>query len=439
MAAYQYRARNRAGAMVSGVIDAANLDAAATELMGQGITPIDIKPGKNKSSSASSSKSDNTTQASKPSSPRSSNKKQSFADKDAFQALNEVFTRKKIDINELIIFSRQMQSLTKAGLPLDRALYGLQASMKNQNFREVLQKVQAGLESGQNLSTALGQYPKIFSQLFLSLVDVGENTGRLDLAFEQIGRYLQLEKNTRKQVKSATRYPAFVVVTIAIALVLITYFVIPAFSETFLRLGAELPLETRILIGISDFVVNWWQFLLGGTVATVVGFKLWVNSEAGRLLWDEKKRLMPLAGPVFERIALARFARTFSMVMKAGVPIVHGMNVVAGAVGNQFIAKRIIKMRDGISRGESLYNTAVATNMFSPLVLQMISVGEESGTIDQLLEEVADFYDAEVEYDLKRLGEAIEPILIMFIAGMVLVLALGVFLPIWDLSSAANR
>ena len=439
MAAYQYKARNRAGAMVSGVIDAANLDAAATELMGQGITPIDIKPGKNKSSSASSSKSDNTAQASKPSSPRKSNKQQSFADKDAFQALNEVFTRKKIDINELIIFSRQMQSLTKAGLPLDRALFGLQASMKNQNFKEVLQRVQSGLESGQNLSTALGQYPKIFSPLFLSLVDVGENTGRLDLAFEQIGRYLQLEKNTRKQVKSATRYPAFVVATIAIALVLITYFVIPAFSETFLRLGADLPLETRILIGISDFVVNWWQFLLGGTVATVVGFKLWVNSELGRLLWDEKKRLMPLAGPVFERIALARFARTFSMVMKAGVPIVHGMNVVAGAVGNQFIAKRIIKMRDGISRGESLYNTAVATNMFSPLVLQMISVGEESGTIDQLLEEVADFYDAEVEYDLKRLGEAIEPILIMFIAGMVLVLALGVFLPIWDLSSAANR
>lgn len=443
MAAYQYKARNRAGAMVSGVIDAASLDAAATALMGQGITPIDIKPGKNKggnnSGSTTAAKSDGSAQAGKPASTRSDSKKQNFADKDAFQALNEVFTRKKIDINELIIFSRQMQSLSKAGLPLDRALYGLQASMKNQNFKDVLKRVQAGLESGQNLSTALGQYPKIFSPLFLSLVDVGENTGRLDMAFEQIGKYLQLEKSTRKQVKSATRYPAFVVVTIAIALVLITYFVIPAFSETFLRLGAELPLETRILIGISDFVVNWWQFMLGGTVAAVVAFKVWVNSELGRLLWDEKKRLMPLAGPVFERIALARFARTFSMVMKAGVPIVHGMNVVAGAVGNQYIAKRIIRMRDGISRGESLYNTAVATNMFSPLVLQMISVGEESGTIDQLLEEVADFYDAEVEYDLKRLGEAIEPILIMFIAGMVLVLALGVFLPIWDLSSAANR
>lgn len=438
MAAYQYKARNRAGGMVTGVIDAPNLDAAANELLGQGITPIDIRPGKNKTSAASANNTETSAQAGKPSAPKSTTKKQTFADKDAFQALNEVFTRKKIDINELIIFTRQMQSLTKAGLPLDRALFGLQASMKNKNFRDVLQKVQAGLESGQTLSTSLGQFPKIFSQLFLSLVDVGENTGRLDLAFEQIGRYLQLEKNTRKQVKSATRYPAFVVATIAIALVLITYFVIPAFSETFLRLGADLPVETRILIGISDFVVNWWQFLLGGTVAAVVGFKVWVNSELGRLLWDEKKRLMPLAGPVFERIALARFARTFSMVMRAGVPIVHGMNVVAGAVGNKFIAKRVIKMRDGISRGESLYNTAVATNMFSPLVLQMISVGEESGTIDQLLEEVADFYDAEVEYDLKRLGEMIEPILIMFIAGMVLVLALGVFLPIWDLSSAAR-
>ena len=156
------------------------------------------------------------------------------------------------------------------------------------------------------------------------------------------------------------------------------------------------------------------------------------------MIWDEKKRFIPLAGNVLERVALAKFSRTFSMVLRAGVPIVHGMGIVAGAVNNRYIAKRILKMRDGISRGETLYNTAEKTGMFSPLVLQMIAVGEESGTIDQLLEEVADFYDAEVEYDLKRLGEAIEPVLIMVIAGMVLILALGVFLPIWDLSSAAN-
>lgn len=426
---YQYKARNTLGTLVNGVLEATTLDAAASELMGQGITPIDIQQTTARSRTEKPARG-----AANRSRPRTGTKSPS-----GFQQLNEALIRKKIDVNELIIFARQMRSLTKAGMPLDRALTGLQASVKNPKFRDLLQDVQQGLESGQNLATALGRHPKVFSPLFLSMVDVGENTGRLDLAFEQIGRYLELEKNTKKQVKSATRYPSFVLVTIAVALGVITYFVIPAFADTFARLGAELPFETRLLIGISDFVVQWWQFILGSIVALVVGFKVWGNSRRGGLIWDSKKMSLPLIGPVFKRVALARFSRTFSMVMKAGVPIVHGMGVVAGAVGNRYIARRILKMRDAISRGESLYNAALATNMFSPLVLQMISVGEESGTIDQLLEEVADFYDSEVEYDLKRLSEAIEPILIMVIGAMVLVLALGVFLPIWDLSSAASR
>ena len=433
MPVFQYKARNGAGALISGAVDAESLDAAAGELLEQGMTPIDIKAGRGGRGRIA------TPQESARPRPAPRRRPGAPQQESAMQTLNSALMRKKIDITELIIFARQMQSLTKAGLPLDRALTGLMASMKNPRFKELMTDVLAGLESGQSLSTALGHHPKVFSPLFLSLVDVGENTGRLDLAFEQIGRYLELEKSTRKQVKSATRYPMFVVITIAVALAIITYFVIPAFSETFARLGAELPLETRILIGISDFVVQWWQFLLGGTVAAIVGFKTWVRGRRGQLIWDHQKLKLPLAGPVFERIALARFSRTFSMIMKSGVPIVHGMGVVAGAVGNKYIAGRILRMRDGISRGESLYNTAITANMFSPLVLQMIAVGEESGTIDQLLEEVADFYDAEVEYDLKRLGEVIEPILIMFIAGMVLVLALGVFLPIWDLSSAVNN
>lgn len=435
MAAFQYKARNRSGAMVSGVLEATNLDAAASELMGQGVTPIDIRETSSRKVSRESRLSSGAEARQRPTSKA---RRQSAADADAFDVLKGLVSRRKITVDELLIFSRQMQSLTKAGLPLDKALAGLQASMKNKIFKDLLKQVQTSLESGQTLATALGQHPRVFSRLYLSMVDVGENTGRLDLAFEQIGRYLALEKNTRKQVKSATRYPIFVVATIAVALAIITYFVIPAFSETFARLGAELPLETRILIGISDFVVQWWQFLIGATVASIVGFYSWSNSRAGSLIWDHIKLGLPLAGSIFERIALSRFARTFSMVMKAGVPIVHGMSIVAGAVGNKYVSGRVMRMRDGIARGESLYNTAVATDMFSSLVLQMIAVGEESGTIDQLLEEVADFYDAEVEYDLKRLSEAIEPILIMFIAGMVLVLALGVFLPIWDLSTAMN-
>ncbi|MDP1930579.1 MAG: type II secretion system F family protein [Gammaproteobacteria bacterium] len=415
MPRFEYKARNISGVMVTGALEAASADVVAGDLFGQNITPIEIKQV------------------------AGLKVKKTEDDLTTVEKINMFLAGKKVPINELIVFARQMQSLTRAGLPLDRALNGLQASLKNPLFKSVLQDVLKGLESGQDLAAALGRHPKIFSPLFLSLVSVGENTGRLDMAFEQVGKYLELEKNTRKQIKTATRYPIFVLLTIAVALAVITVFVIPAFADTFRRLQAELPLETRILIAISDFVIAWWPFMIGGTLALVLAVRTWIRTKDGRLTWDRRKMQLPLAGTLFEQIALARFARAFAMILKAGVPIVHGMSVVAGAVGNAWISKNILGMQDGVTRGESLYRTAQNSGMFTPLVLQMLSVGEESGTIDDLMAEVAEFYDAEVEYNLKRLSEAIEPILIMIIAGMVLVLALGVFLPIWDLSSAANR
>ncbi len=425
MAMYQYKGRDRAGGLVSGNVEALTADDVATELFGRAVTPIDIREIKISRKAAN----DKSGGAEKPQ-PRKVIKPS------AGMQINTFLFAKKIDINELIIFSRQMYSLTKAGLPLDRALAGLQASMKNPRFKSILADVNKSLENGLNLSSSLGRHPKLFSPLFLSLVNVGESTGQLDLAFREVSKYLELEKQTKKQVKSATRYPTFVMATIAVALGVITYFVIPAFAETFERLGAQLPFETRILIAVSDFVVAYWYLIIASIIATVVTLRSWVNSEVGRHTWDQFKMRIPLIGGIFERIALGRFARTFGMVMAAGVPIVQGLAVVAGAVGNKYIGNRVLKMRDGISRGESLYNTALQSHMFSPLVLQMISVGEESGTIDELMAEVADFYETETEYDLKKLGDAIEPILIMFIAGIVLVLALGVFLPIWDLNSA---
>ncbi len=437
MATFEYRARNASGALVTGALEAESEDAVAGTLFGQNITPIEIR--RSGRSAPRSSK----PQA-QPEGRSAAGKAQAAARKEgpqpsAIARINGFLAGKKITIDELIIFARQMQSLARAGLPLDRALNGLQASMKNLAFKAVLQNVLQGLEGGLDLATALGRHPKIFSPLFLSLVSVGENTGRLDLAFQQIGKYLELEKNTRKQVKSATRYPMFVLITIAVALVVITMFVIPAFSDTFARLQADLPLETRILIGVSDFFIAWWPHMLGSLLALVVAVRTWIRTPQGRLIWDRRKMQLPLAGPVLEQIALARFTRSFAMILKAGVPIVHGMSVVAGAVGNAWFSRRILKMQDGVSRGESLSRTATTSGMFTPLILQMIAVGEESGTIDELMAEVADFYDQEVEYNIKRISEAIEPILIVVIAGMVLVLALGVFLPIWDLSAAANR
>ena len=422
MATFQYSGRNNTGSQISGTISAGSADEVAAQLFNDSITPIEITEVAESRRQSGASRARGASGGS-----------QSVVDR-----VNELLTRKKIDADELIMFSRQMYSLTKAGLPLDRAIRGLEMSVNNPAMKGVLEDVVTGLENGQSLASALGQHPEVFSSLYLSLIHIGENTGRLDLAFYEIGRYLELDKNTRKQVKSATRYPSFVLSAMAAALAVITVFVIPVFSDTFARLGAELPWQTVALIETSNFVINYWPLMLTALALMVFGFRSWVNTESGRLKWDEKKMELPLAGPVFEKVALARFSRTFAIVGSAGLPIVQGLNVVAGAVGNAFIARNVNRMREGVERGESLLRTATATQMFSPLVLQMISVGEETGTVDELLSEVADFYDAEVEYDIKQMSEAIEPILIVFIAGLVLILALGVFLPIWDLGTAVQ-
>lgn len=422
---YYYKGRNDAGALVTGHLDAGSADDVASKLFGDSVTPIEINETSKKKPKASKKVRVTKVAALK--------NNASTADK-----VNNFLGANNIEVDDLIMFARQMHSLTKAGLPLDRAIKGLEASLTNKKFRAVLQDVGYGLENGMNLASALGQHPKIFSNLFLSLIHVGENTGRLDLAFREVGRYLELEKNTRKQVKGATRYPMFVITAMIIALAVLTVFVIPVFEDTFARLGADLPWQTKVLMGTSSFVTEYWPYMLGAVALGMTWFLRWKATGKGSLAWDAAKMKFPLAGPIFERVALGRFSRTFAMVLAAGVPIVQGLTVVAGAVGNVYIARNIEKMREGIERGETLHRTATNSKMFTPLVLQMISVGEETGTIDELLGDVADFYDAEVEYDLKRLSESIEPILIVFIAGLVLILALGVFLPIWDLNTAVQ-
>lgn len=416
MPSFSYKGRGPEGNLVSGQLQAATSNDAATELFGKSITPIEIRELKN--------------------SPRAAKAK--AAGKAKAKSVKQVLLNSKVDLEELIIFSRQMYSLTKAGMPLDRALRGLEASIDSPAMKRVLRDVLGQLEKGLDLSGAFSRHPKVFNQLYLSIVHVGENTGRLDLAFQQVGRYLELELSTAKQVKSATRYPIFVVAAIGVALSIIMIFVIPVFAETFERLSADLPWQTQVLIGVSDFFVKYWYVMLGAIAGAYLTFRNWVATPIGRKQWDHLKLSIPLVGGIFERIALSRFARTFSMMMKAGVPVVQSLTVIARAIGNTWIGASVSRMGEGISKGDSLYQSAVKSSMFSPLVLQMIAVGEETGNLDALLYEVAEFYDAEVEYDLKRLAGAIEPILIVCIAGMVLILALGVFLPIWDLASAAR-
>ena len=408
MPIFQYTGRNNQGQAVNGDLEANSVDAVATQLLNTGITPINISPSEKAQQTSTSS-------------------------------FNFDFNKnKKPTLDDLALFSRQMYTLMRAGVPIIRAITGLAETTRNQALQKTLYSIRTDIEGGHELSTALAQYPNIFSHLFISMVQVGENTGNLDEVFLQISGYLEREKSTRDQIKAAMRYPTFVIIAITIAMFIINMWVIPTFAKVFAGFNAELPLPTRILLGISEFTVNYWYLIAASLLAVFFGFRHYIKTEKGHWQWDRFITRIPIIGSIVLRATLARFARSFSMSLSAGVPLVTGLALVSRAVDNVFIGGHIADMRNGVERGDSLTRTAASTEMFTPLIIQMLTVGEETGNVDEMLEEVANFYDREVDYDVKNLTSAIEPILIVFIGIMVLVLALGVFLPMWDLASAAK-
>lgn len=407
MPTFQYTGRDNQGQAVDGNIEANSIDAVATQLLNTGVTPVNI------------------TQAQK--------------EKKSSDGLNFDFSKnKKPTLDDLVLFSRQMYTLMHAGVPIIRSITGLAETTRNQVLQKTLHDIRQEIEGGHELSTALAQHPDIFSHLFISMVQVGENTGNLDEVFLQISGYLEREKNTKDQIKAAIRYPTFVIIAIAIAMFIINMWVIPTFAKVFAGFGAELPLPTRILLSISEFTVNYWYVIIGILLAAYFSLRHYTKTEKGHWQWDRFITRIPIIGSIVLRATLARFARSFSMSLSAGVPLVTGLALVSRAVDNVYIGGHIADMRSGIERGDTLTRTAASTEMFTPLIIQMLTVGEETGNVDEMLVEVANFYDREVDYDVKNLTSAIEPILIVFIGAMVLVLALGVFLPMWDLAGAAK-
>lgn len=408
MPSFAYRGRNSAGAIVEGIMEGATAGAVADQLVESGVTPMEIKP--------------TTTQSGK-----------------ADGSIGITWFRQKVEHMDVLLFSRQIHTLLRAGVPIMRALAGLQESSTNPAMRDVLQDVRQSLDSGRELSLSLARHPKVFSPFYLSMVRVGEMTGRLEEVFLRMFDHMAFERFMKDQVKSALRYPSFVVAAMAVAIVIVNIFVIPAFAKVFKGFGAELPLMTRLLIGFSDFMLNWWHALLLGIVVAVFGFNAWRKTTRGRYDWDRFKLKIPIAGKIVRKATLARFAASFALASRSGVPIIQALTNVAETVDNAYIADKVERMRDGVERGESILRTSIAAGVFTPVVLQMIAVGEESGALDDMMKEVADMYQSEVEYELKTLAQQIEPILIIALGIMVLILALGIFLPLWDLGRVSMK
>jgi MSHA biogenesis protein MshG len=404
MAHFSYKARNSGGELVRGILESPDSNGAASQLFTLGMTPVEITPTRAPAAEGTG-------------------------------ALELLF-QQRISQQDLMLFSRQMYTLLKAGVPIMRALSGLQESTTNKAFAAVIRDIRESLDSGRELSPSLARHPAVFTHFYVNMVRVGETTGRLEEIFLRMFHHLEFEQFMRNQVKSAIRYPSFVIATMGAAIIVINLFVIPTFAKVYHGFNAELPLMTRILIGFSDFMVAWWPAMLVGMIALLVGFRGWVRTRAGRVRWDEIKLKFPIAGKIILKATLSRFARSFALASRSGVPVVQALTTVAQTVDNDFIAGKVEKMREGIERGESVLRTAVSSGVFTPVVLQMLAVGEESGAIDDMMQEVADLYQREVEYELKTLSSQIEPILIIVLGIMVLILALGVFLPMWDLGKS---
>ncbi|MYM84522.1 type II secretion system F family protein [Duganella sp. FT50W] len=402
---FAYKGRNARGELMQGVLEASDSGAVADQLFNTGVTPIEIIVTRKK-----------------------------VADGEQWWAK---LLEKPVTSMDVQLFSRQMYTLLKSGVPIMRGLAGLQESAVSKSFGKVIKDLRESLDSGRELSAAMRRHAKVFTPFYLSMVRVGEMTGRLEEVFLRLFDHLEFERDMRERVKSATRYPMFVVLAMIVAMIVVNIFVIPAFVGVFAKFNTELPLMTRILIGTSKFTVDYGWQLLGAAVFGVWLFLRWTRTRIGRYRWDKFKLKIPLAGKIILKATMARFARSFALSSRSGVPIVQALTVVSQTVDNAYLAARVEQMRDGVERGESILRTAAAANVFTPVVLQMVAVGEESGAIDDLMDEIAQMYEREVDYELKTLSAQIEPILIVFLGIMVLILALGIFLPIWDLGQAA--
>jgi len=346
-----------------------------------------------------------------------------------------VLGEKKVSDTDLLLFTRQMASLARAGVPLMQALTGIQKSSAKEHLVKLLQAIRDDLDKGVELSGALAKHPRVFSEFYVSMVKMGEASGKLDAIFRRLHDQLDFDMRMRRQLKGALRYPMFVTVAIAIALAIINIYVIPVFADVYAGMKLNLPLITRVLVGISDFTVQRWWVILLALGSAYYAFRVYYKTPEGKLKVDRLKLRIPIFGKLIAKTTMARYSFAFFTASESGVPLVQIYALAAKVVDNAYYESRILLMREGVERGETIYRTAQSSLIFSPLELQMIAVGEESAQVDEMLRQIAKMYQEELEFEVTRIAQTIEPILIAFMGVMVAILMLGIFLPLWNLTA----
>jgi len=337
----------------------------------------------------------------------------------------------RVKLSDLAIFCRQFSTMQDAGVSIVRSLDVLAQQTQSPKLRRILVDIQAEVEAGQTLSKAMSKYPNVFSNLFIGLIRAGEVGGVLEESLQRLAAFLEADVALRRKVRAAMVYPAIVVIVALVVVIGLVTFILPKFFDVYKDLRIkEFPVMTRMLMDFSNFLTSRWYVMIAVVVLVVIAFRMFVRTRIGRRLYDRLKLKLPVFGPLNHKIALARFSRTLSTLLSSGVPILQALETVAGTVANEIIAEAVMEARARIREGDRIGPPLEKSGMFPPMVVHMISIGEESGALDQMLSKVADFYESEVESTLQSLTSAIEPVLIVLLGGMVGFIVISLLLPL---------
>lgn len=359
------------------------------------------------------------------------------APKDLFEGIS--FLSPKVTANDLMVFTRQFSTMIDAGLPLVSGLEVLAEQQENKTFKTILRDINSAVQSGATLSEAMKKYPKLFDDLYTNLVAAGEEGGILDTVLQRLAEYIEKAQKLKRMVKSALMYPIIVTIVAVLVIVVIMVFVIPVFQSMFADFGQALPMLTQVVVSMSNFTKSniIYMILAGGVLGYAV--KRFINTEKGRVIFDRASLQAPIFGDLLRKVAVARFTRTLSTMMSSGVPIMNSLEIVAKTAGNKIVEEAVMDTRTAISEGRSIADPLNESGVFPSMVVHMISIGEEVGALDSMLEKIADFYDDEVEAAVDGLTSMIEPLLMVFLGGAIGTLVIAMYLPIFKMASIVGE
>jgi type IV pilus assembly protein PilC len=401
MSVYVWVAQGRAGEVKKGETEAINEAAVRTQLRRQGLKPTRVKE--------------------KP--------------KDLLEMIP---LRGSVKSKDVVIFSRQFSTMINAGLPLIQCLDILAAQEQNKTFAKVIRNIKEEIEGGSTLSDALRKHPKVFDDLFINMIAAGEAGGILDTILNRLATYLEKSMKLKRKVKGAMTYPGVVLVMSVGIITLLLVKVVPVFQSIFAGMGRELPFATQTLIDLSNFVTNNALYIVCALVIAFVALARFYRTDSGRYLFDRMIIKPPVIGPLMRKVAIAKFTRTLSTLISSGVPILDGLEIVSRTSGNKIVERALMETRKNISEGKTIAEPLAATTVFPPMVVQMIAVGEATGSLDSMLSKIADFYDDEVEVAVSAMTSMLEPVLMVFLGGVVGGMIVAMYLPIFQIGNVVG-